>query len=332
LKNRIVITGANGLVGSAVARKMLTAGYEVVVLIRKNADTTLLKPILKELRVLEGDILDIFSLEDAIQADDVVIHTAAIVSFSSKEQANMMKTNVEGTANVVNICLAKKAHKLLYISSVAAIGRPSNLHKTKGIIGIDEEQKWEDSPNNSFYAKTKYMAECEVWRGVAEGLDATIVCPSVVLGEGDWHKSSTQLFKYVSNENRFYTGGIVNYVDVEDVATIIQKLHEDGIVNERFIVSAGHLSYLELFTKIAKQLNKRPPSILVKPQMAEILWRLEAIRSFFTGKTPLITRETAQTAKHLYQYDSKKLLKTIDFQYKTLDQSLSRIGGYFFGL
>ncbi len=329
MKNRIIITGANGLVGSAIARQMLAAGYQVAVLLRKNADTTLLQSILKDLLILQGDILDIFALDDAIQPGDVVIHTAAIVSFSSKEQEKMMKTNVEGTANVVNICLAKKAQKLIYISSVAAIGRPSNLNKTKEIILINEEQKWEESPNNSFYAKTKYLAECEVWRGVAEGLDATIVCPSVILGEGDWNKSSTQLFKYVSNENRFYTGGIVNYVDVEDLAIIIKKLHEAAIINERFIVSAGSLAYLELFTKIAQYLNKRPPSILVKPQFAEILWRLEAIRSFFTGKTPLITRETAQTAKHLFQYDSKKLLKTIDFQYKTLDESLTRIGAYF---
>ena len=327
MKQKIVITGANGLLGSAIARKMVAEDHEVYLILREACETALLADVLDKVQVLQGDILDIFSLEAAIQPDDVVIHAAAMVSFSPKEQEKMVKTNVEGTTNVVNICLSQKASKLIFISSVAAIGRPS-MFKKESITTINEEQKWEESPLNTFYAKTKYLAECEVWRGVAEGLNALVICPSVILGEGDWTRSSTQLFKYVANENRFYTGGIVNYVDAKDVATAIHELNKANVLNERFILSAGQVSYKILFETIAACLHKKAPSTLVKPWLAAIIWRLEAVRSFFTGKTPLITKETAHSAENLFYYDSAKLQGTIPFTFKTLEETINRICGF----
>jgi dihydroflavonol-4-reductase len=330
LKQTVLITGANGLLGSALVKTFFGAGYQVKVLLRPKSDTSLLQSVLPQLTVLEGDILDIPSLEDAIQPNDLVVHAAATVSFAAKDQVKMLKVNAEGTANVVNVCLSQKASKLLYISSVAALGRPAEKQQEANAT-INEDQKWEESPNNSFYAKTKYLAECEVWRGIAEGLNAVMLCPSVVLGEGDWNKSSTQLFKYVWNENKFFTSGNVNYVDAQDVATIGLKLVEADVTEERFVVSAGSVPYEVLFQKIAKALGKKAPSIMVKPWQAEIIWRLEAIRTFFTRNAPLITKETAHSSKNKYFYDATKLKKLIDFEFTPLDETLERVGAYFKG-
>jgi nucleoside-diphosphate-sugar epimerase len=241
----------------------------------------------------------------------------------------MYKVNVEGTANVVNVCMAMGIKKLAFISSIAALGRPDVQHiDSQKTIYINEEQKWEDSPINSHYAKSKYQAELEVWRGVAEGLPAVIVNPSVILGEGDWTRSSTQLFKYVYDKNKFYTEGFVNYIDVLDVAAITVQLLLSDIKNERYVLNAGTTTYKDLFEQIAKGFNQKPPSIRISPFMSQIIWRVEAVRSFFTGKSPLITRETAKSAATRFGYDSHKIQQALNFSFIPLSETIRRVTAY----
>ena len=104
----------------------------------------------------------------------------------------------------------------------------------KAEIVVDEDAKWEDSPYNSHYAQSKYLAELEVWRGIAEGLSAVVVNPSLVLGVGDWGRSSSRVFRYIWQEKPFYTDGQVNWVDVRDVAEIIFLLLEEKKFNRQF--------------------------------------------------------------------------------------------------
>ena len=165
----------------------------------------------------------------------------------------------------------------------------------------------------------------EVWRGQSEGLDSVIVNPSLILGEADWNKSSTQLLKYVYDEHKFYPEGNLNYVDVEDVAECIYKLTTSDISDERFILSAGQISYKDFFEKVALRFHKKAPSTLLGKSLTGIVWRLEAIRSFFTGNAPLITKETALSSSHSFEYQNDKIKKTIDFSFKSLDQILDRI-------
>ena len=322
----ILITGGNGLIGSAITKQLIDQNHQVRLLLRPNADTFLLGDYLNKANVIEGDILDIKSLEVAMQGVDYVIHTAAIVSFAPRDKDKMYKVNVEGTANVVNTCLDFKIRKLAFISSVAALGRPdvSRFQKNE-VITINEEQKWENSPNNSNYAKTKYLAELEVWRGVAEGLTAVVVNPSVVLGEGDWKRSSTQLFKYVFDEKPFYTDGTINYVDVKDVATATLQLLFSDIENERFILNAGHTSYKYLLEKIAFGFNKEAPKTRISPLAAAFIWRVEAVRSWFTGKAPLITRETAKSASSHFIYENDKIKKSLGITFQSLNQTVQRV-------
>lgn len=330
-----LITGANGLIGSHIIRRYLDAGLKVAALRRADSDLSLVNDFQEQVTWLEGDILDIPALEEAVltaQASGTVdvVHVAAMISYSPKDRDRMDKVNVEGTANVVNICLAKGVRKLGYVSSVAAIGRPTIKGDSATLaVVIDEEQRWEESPQNSFYGQTKYRAELEVWRGSAEGLNIVMVNPSLVLGEGDWTRSSTQLFKYAFDEKPFYPAGIVNLVDVRDVADAVFQLMQSDISAERFILSAKSFSYKEFLDKLADALGKKKPGFRVSPKLTQLLWPLEAVRSWFTGKAPLITRETARSASGSYQYDGRRIENRLPFRYRNIDETIQRISVFF---
>ena len=325
-ERKILITGISGLVGSFTARYFIKSGFQVAGLKRENSDLSLLQDIENQIVWYEGDILDILSLEKAIEKVNYVVHAAAIVSFAPKDRNRMFKTNVEGTINVVNLCLEKNIKKLCFVSSVAALGRkiPSE-NQSNHIIKINEKATWEENEMNSNYAKTKYLAEMEVWRGQSEGLNCVIVNPSLILGESDWNKSSTQLLKYVYDEHKFYPEGNLNYVDVLDVAECIYKLTISEISDERFILSAGEITYKEFFEKVASRFNKEAPPTLLGKSFTGFVWRLESIRSFFTGNAPLITKETALSSSHAFEYSNDKVKKSLNFSFKDLNESLDRI-------
>lgn len=329
----ILITGATGLVGSATARQLLAEGHVVWALHRPDSDRSLLSDIESQIHWAEGDILDVLSLEKALADIEYVVHAAAVVSFVPRDRARMFKVNVEGTANVVNACLKKGVPKLCHVSSVAALGRPNpRLIPAAGPLVLDETQRWEDSPTNSNYAKTKYLAELEVWRGIAEGLRAVIVNPALILGEGDWHKSSTQLFRYVHDEKPFYTEGTVNYVDVQDIARIIPRLLFSEIQAERFILSAGTTSYRNLFENMARALGKKPPYLKVDTGLAAVVWRVEAVRSWLTGSRPLITRDTARSATHHFEYSNAKVKQALSYDFQPLGKTVQRVAESFLQL
>lgn len=321
-----LITGISGLVGSAIARNFLQKGISVKALIREDSNLSLIKDIVSNIIFIEGDILDILSLENAMEDVDYVIHSAAIVSFSPSDRTKMEKVNIEGTANVVNVCLSRKVKKLCFVSSISTLGRPSKIEDIFNFeVKIDERQKWVESDLNSHYAKTKYLAEAEVWRGEAEGLKIVVVNPTIVLGEGDWFKSSTKIFKYVYDEKPFYTSGYLNYVDVADLAEIVERLTVSEISGERFAITSGSVSYKDFFEKIAKRFNKKPPYFLIKPWLMAIIWRFEAMKYWLFGTFPLITKETAKTSSMRIIYSGNKISNTLNFKFKDLDQTLERV-------
>jgi dihydroflavonol-4-reductase len=323
---KVLITGATGLVGSCVARRFLEANHTVSVLFRAGADRSLLKNIEHQIEWIEGDILDISTLDVALEGIDCVVHTAAVVSFVPKDRDWMYKVNREGTANVVNACLKHQIHKLCHVSSIAAIGRPESKKKASDqIVELDETNRWENSPENSEYAKSKYLAELEVWRGIEEGLKAVIVNPTVILGEGDWTKSSTQLFRYIYKENPFYTVGMANCVDVVDVAEVIFRLMLSDITSERFLLNAGNISYKNLFNAMADSMHKKRPSIRVGPRLAGVIWRLEAIRTWLLGTKPLITKETAQSSARSITYSNRKVREVLGFEFQPIEKTVDRV-------
>ncbi len=305
----VLITGANGLIGSYVCRKLIAKGYVVKALKREHSDLKLVRDIQDQINWVNGDLLNLIEIDEYLQGIEQVIHCAAVVSYDSKNEELMRQVNVESTANLVNASIQHNIDCFLHVSSVASIGKDkiSNLST--------EETQWSDGEKTTAYARSKHQSEMEVWRAWAEGLNTVIVNPSLVLGPGDWEKSSTQVFKYIWEENRFYTGGTVNFVDVRDVAEIVVRLLDSKIRGERFIVSAGSISYQSLFETIAHEFGKRPPYIKVKGMMIKLAIVLDKMRAMFTGSTPIVTDELEQVAKNQHTYDNTKIKQAIHIEF-----------------
>ncbi len=313
----IFVTGASGLVGSHLIQSLLSKGKKVRALYRQAV------PVFagsEQCDWVKGDILDPIGLNEALEGVEYVYHCAAIVSFAPGAASKMLHSNVEGTANVVNACLIQKVKKLIFVSSVAALGR---IRETEA---IDESMHWTPETSNSVYGQSKYLAELEVWRAMEEGLPMAIVNPVIILGAGDWNNGSSGIFKSAYNEFPWYTGGMSGFVDVLDVVDAMQLLMESNITGQRYVLSADNLTYRSLFNSIATAFNKRLPYKKVTPLLASIVWRLEAIKGFFTGKAPLLTKETAATAQATVRFNNQKFLKAFpDFQYRNLGDTINRV-------
>ena len=312
----ILITGANGLVGSQICTYLHTKGEKIKALVREGADLSLLKD-LPEDSIVTGDILDPWSLESAMEGVNCVIHSAAMVSFAKKEAEQMNKINIEGTSNIVNKCLENDIESLIYISSISAI--PINSFTDTP----NESAKWPGNINATRYGTSKYLGELEVWRGAAEGLPVLVLAPSTVMGPGNWQRSSSQLFKYVWDQNPFYTTGTLNYIDVRDFCDVLYKLMEKRVTNEKFIVNGGSITYKKFFSLIGSALDKKAPSIKATALLVKFAIALAWLKSLFSGKPPLVTSETAVRGKSNVFYDNSKLIKTLNYEFRTINESIN---------
>ncbi len=323
-QSSILVTGGTGLVGAYLLQYLVGQGFmNIKATKRASSNMDLVASFSSKITWLEGDVLDVFFLEDAFEDVEYVFHCAAMVSFDSKEAAQMLHTNVEGTANVVNACLAENVKKMIHVSSIAALGRSKKMNDDKL---IDEKSKFQDNTYYSQYALSKYLSEQEVWRGSAEGLNMAIVNPSIVLGSGFWNQSSTALFKTVWYGLKYYPIGSTGFVDVRDVARFMALLMESEIQDERFILNAKNLSYQSYFSLVANAIGKNPPSILIKPWLNALVWRFEWLRAKLLGRKPMVTKETAHTSAQKTSFDNQKSIHAFDFQYINIEDTIQDIG------
>jgi dihydroflavonol-4-reductase len=311
----IVVTGANGLLGSHLLHRLSKENVPVIGVKKPESDVTHLKN-LAHIEWRNANLLDAEAMMQALEGATTVIHTAAQVSFNPRARNKIIEVNEGGTRNVVNACLALKVNHLIHVSSIAAIGRQKGFHH------INEENKWVDGELNTDYAESKYLAELEVWRGHEEGLKISVINPSVILAPPNQTKSSSQIFHYVMNEKLFYTEGQINFVDVRDVVEMIWQMHVQKIYGERFIANAGYTTFQNLFSQIARRMNKRPPSIKLPSTLLSLLANLEELRSRITGKEPLITRQSTKVAKEFFYYSSEKAVRKFNFQFHSLENTL----------
>ena len=312
----VAISGANGLLGSFIVRKLIQEQKPFLALKRANSDTSLLNDVADQIEWRNTDVLNPVLLSDALEGCTQIIHAAAIVSYNPHRANEVMEINVQGTRNIVNACLEQNIKRLVHISSVSALGRQ------KDQTLIQENNKWIDSPTNSLYAKSKYRAELEVFRGQEEGLSTLILNPSVILAPADWDKSSARLFKYAWKQRPFYLDAYLNYVDVRDVASIACQSLDSDKQGERFIINAGNILFKFFFEKIARNFQTNPPKIRLSREMLRFLARAETFRSWITGSEPHITRETAQLADTQFLYDNKKIKKILNFEFQSIDNTL----------
>ena len=311
----ILVTGGSGLLGKEVITQLLAHRKKVVAIYNKTLLSDFNSPLLTQ---FSCNILDVVGLEEVMELGITqVYHCAAVVAFEPTRKKEMFQINIEGTANVVNAALNAGITKMVHVSSVAALGR---IRENEA---VNESMNWTKETSNSNYGESKYLGELEVWRGIGEGLNAVIVNPVIILGAGDWNGGSSQIFKTAYHEFPWFTDGVTGFVDVVDVADIMLQLMCSSITAERFIVSAANKSYREIFNLIAGAFNKKLPHKKVTHLLAKIVWRMEAVKSRFTGKPPLLTKETAASALAKVYFDNSKLKKFLpQFNYRSIEETI----------
>ncbi|WP_295712843.1 NAD-dependent epimerase/dehydratase family protein [Mucilaginibacter sp.] len=315
----ILITGATGFLGAELAKLLAKSGARIRCTKRTTSTIpNLLVPFQGQIEWINADLLDIFALENALEGVTQVYHCAAWVSLKAADKEPMINTNVTGTANLVNLC-TEKGIRMVHVSSIAAIGlaKPGEL--------TTENHHLEQSTENDGYAISKLESEMEVWRGIAEGLDAVIVNPSLIIGASAGKEGSGALFETIRKGLKFYTSGSIGFVDVEDVAKCMTGLMNSNITAERYIITAENHTYEAITTAAAHGFGIKPPAILAKPWLMEIGWRGAAVWAALTGGDPAIDKTSAQAASVTREFDNSKIKKAIGIEFKPISKTVKEI-------
>jgi dihydroflavonol-4-reductase len=313
----ILVTGATGFLGSELAMQLAGQGVRIRCTRRVNS---IIPDILLPYQVqwVDADMMDIFALEDALKGITQVYHCAAWVSLKQADKKQMINTNVTGTANLVNLCMLHHI-RLVHVSSVAAIGlaKPGDL--------ITENHHLDQATETDGYAISKLESEMEVWRGIAEGLDAVIVNPAIIIGANAGTSGSGQLFETVRKGLKFYTAGSSGFVDVEDVAKCMIALMNSELHAERYIISAENRDFKQITAEIADSFNIKPPATFASAWMMGFAWRGAAIIGALTGKSPAIDKVSAQAATMIRNYDNSKIKKAVGVAFKPISDSIREV-------
>lgn len=323
----ILVTGGTGLVGSHLLYQLTTQHKQVKAIYRtKNSLDSVKKvfsyftddvdELFSKIIWVQADITDVPSLEAAFISVDVVYHAAALVSFDPKTYRKMRQVNIDGTANIVNFCVANSVKKLCFVSSIAAVG--DAIHNEI----VTEENEWTIECGNNGYSITKYGAEMEVWRASQEGVDVVIVNPGVIFGAGFWKVNTGQFFTKAASNFKYFTEGVTGFVGVNDVVKAMVYLVEGTVKNERFILVSENKNFKEVFTEIAKNLKKKPPTIKIPKIATSLLSKIDAIISFVTRKQRVLTKDTANSLHSKTYYSSEKIKAKIGFEFTPINKVL----------
>lgn len=330
----IFVTGGTGLIGSHLLFDLVQKGEKVRALKRKKSNTEEVKKIFSyysenaaelfsKIEWVEGDLLDIFSLEEAMNDISHVYHCGAFVSLNPQFKKKIIGENIRGTANIVNVALEKKIKKFCHVSSVASLGFEKNGKE------ISEETQWNGKADFSSYAVSKFYSENEVWRASQEGLNMIIANPAVVIGPGNWYRSNGVIFKQANAGFRWYSGGGIAYVDVRDVTKAMIALMESEIKNERFIICAENLPYKNFLTLVNSSLKKPLPNKKAGKFALALAWRADKLKSIFTGSSHALTREVARYSLLKLSYSNKKIKNKLGINFIPVSQSISETAKHF---
>ena len=329
----VFVTGGTGLVGSHLIFDLIKEGKEIRASRRPSSNIKTLYDLapyygisseqLDAIEWVEVALDDIIGLEEAMEGCTWVFHCAAMVSFVPGEKDALFDANIIGTQNLINAALNAHIKKLCYVSSTAAIGKGKHQNV------VTENTKWNDGNKNSNYGISKHYAEREVWRGSQEGLDVVIINPCVIVGPGDWGKSSTNLFETVWNGLKYYSKGANAFIDVRDVSRAMLQLMKSEIKQERFLLIGENMPYKAFFDQVATALNQSKPSTYASPILSQIAWRFEWLKWKLTGKTPLITQETVRSAREVTEYSAAKIKSALHFEFTPISKTIQHTATIF---
>ena len=312
------ITGATGFLGSWTVRTLLDQGHRVRAIRRPSSSLDLLEDVASSVEWIEGDVHDPEALEQGMEGVDGVIHAAAYLGFEGqRSQERLMDVNVGGTAMVVDAALRCSVPRMVHVSSIAALGRTEDMQNC-----LDESAEWRDSPMNTGYAISKYRAELEVQRGVAMGLDAVMVNPSIIMGVGRLSENTMQIADRIARRNLpFRPKGGTNVVDVRDVASGIVNAFQSGKTGQRYILAGHNMSWEDILETMGSALGTIPPRrTLPRPVMMSVAGVME-FGAFLFRLPAVITRENVRLSMSVSCYDNSRSRSELGMSYRPFSET-----------
>jgi dihydroflavonol-4-reductase len=302
---KVLVTGATGFVGGAVARALVGAGADVRVLVRSKADPQTLSGLPVE-RV-EGDLLNQASLRTALAGCQQLYHVAAYYALWAKDPAVFYDVNVTGTRNVLTAARAEGIRRTVYCSTIGAIGLPPG-----GGLGTEETPVSLDQMAGH-YKRSKYLAEQEVLTFAREGFPVVIVNPSAPVGAGDVKPTPTGqvIVDFMKHRMPAYIETGMNIVDVDDVAAGHLLAMEKGRLGERYILGCKNLMLKEVFDILSRLTGVKAPSIRLPRSVVLPLAYANQWMANLTGHPPRIPLEGVKMAKYRMHYDCSKAIREL---------------------
>ncbi|WP_300435722.1 NAD-dependent epimerase/dehydratase family protein [Christiangramia sp.] len=324
----ILVTGGTGLVGSHLLFKLAQKNEKLRALYRPTSDLNQVRKIFgyysekaeadllfNRIEWVTADITDVPALNLAFENITEVYHCAALISFDPADERKLRKINIEGTANIVNQCIANKIKKLCYVSSIAALGSTTN-GKT-----IDENSKWNPEEQHNDYAISKYGAEIEVWRGTQEGITAVIVNPGVIIGPGFWNSGSGKIFSKIDKGLKYHFPKVTGFIGVKDVVRSMIALMESSLTNEQFIIISENISFEKVFRETANYMDRPEPTRKLKKWMIALAWVFQKTGSIF-GRKRQITKDAIEGLHEETFYSNQKIKEKLNFDFTPISQVL----------
>jgi len=326
----ILITGGTGMVGAHLLLACAKRNLPTLAIFRSKKNIEKVSALFKLLapgnpeyfNLIEwqkADLNDIVKLDKIFKKIKFVYHCAAKVSYAQYHSEKLIKTNIEGTANTINLALKHNIKKFVFVSSIASLGAESSISI------VNEDHSWNSNELHTPYAYSKYGAELEVWRGAQEGLNVVIVNPGVILGSHFWERSSGILIKKISKGMLFYPTGNIAIVALEDVVKILIELMESSIKNERFILVSKNLKYKNLIEKIAIELNSKKPFFALSKPLLHLLLIIDKIGYALGLKKNFFNRATIKSLCSKQQYDGTKIERILNFNYQDTELTFKKI-------
>ena len=325
----ILVTGGTGLVGSHLLYHLLRKDEQIRAIHRSTSDLEKVHKIFtyytseaeaevlfRKIEWVKADIVNIPSLEKVFEGIQTVYHCAALISFDPKDENKLRKINIEGTANIVNHCIAFQVKKLCFVSSIASIGEPVK----KDVI--DEKCAWNPEKPHSDYAISKYGAEIEVWRASQEGVQVIIVNPGVIIGPGFWNSGSGKLFSRVADGLKYHFPKVTGFVGVNDVVKGMIRLMDAELKNEQYIQVSENLSFESVLKMVARELEKPEPDVQLKKWMIFMGWIFQKIGGWFGVKRE-ITFSSIKSLYHENNFSSKKIKNELDYDFEGIESVIS---------
>jgi dihydroflavonol-4-reductase len=307
---RALVTGATGFVGAAVARALLSAGWQVRVLVRSGSDRGNLRQL--AVTAVEGDLADLSSLERALEGCDGLFHVAADYRLGARDPRPLYCTNVEGTRNILNAARTVAVPRIVYTSSVATVGIPAD--------GAPGEERTPVSLANMIghYKRSKFMAEEVVREAARAGLSVVIVNPSTPVGPGDIKPTPTGQLVLDAASGRMpaYVDTGLNIVHVDDVAAGHLLAFERGRAGERYILGGEDMTLQTILAQIAGLVGRKPPRIrLPYAAVLPVAYIAEAIAAI-SGRSGRVTLEGVRMSRKRMFFSSAKAVGELGYHWR----------------